>query len=225
MFHLMYVFQQFLINCSETPEKGLIMAEKSKKEDRRTRYTRRVIKDTLLRLLSAKEFPQITVTELCRLADINRGTFYLHYYDTADVLDDILDDMLKETTSVIDHVFCPNHSSGNCSYPFCDRLHNSTQYQALFLDDTISSRIIEKMAETTKEDYVTWLMSHSLLTFEEAEAVFYFQMNGCLSINKVMLRNHCRDWKQIQHTIDQFIRAGIESFLIKDQRNEQMPES
>ena len=68
-------------------------------------------------------------------------------------------------------------------------------------------------------------MSHSLLSFEEAEAVFYFQMNGCLSINKVMLRNHCRDWKQIQHTSDQFIRAGIESFLIKDQRNEQMPES
>ena len=74
------------------------------------------------------------------------------------------------------------------------------------------------MAETTKEDYVTWLMSHSLLTFEEAEAIFYFQMNGCLSINKVMLRNHCSDWKKIQRAIDQFIRAGLESFLIRDQR-------
>ena len=99
------------------------------------------------------------------------------------------------------------------------RLHSSGRYQALFLDDTISAQIIEKMAETTKEDYVTWLMSHSLLTFQEAEAIFYFQMNGCLAINKVMLRNHCSDWKKIQRAIDQFIRAGLESFLIRDQRD------
>ena len=119
---------------------------------------------------------------------------------------------------MLENVFCPARASGNCSYPFCDRLHSSDRYQALFLDDTISAQIIEKMAETTKEDYVTWLMSHSLLTFEEAEAIFYFQMNGCLSINKVMLRNHCSDWKKIQQAIDQFIRAGLESFLIQDQR-------
>ena len=161
-----------------------------------------------------------TVTEICRLAEINRGTFYLHYYDTADVLDDILNEILKETTSVIDHVFCPARTSGSCSYPFCDRLHSSDRYQSLFLDDTISAQVIEKMAETTKEDYVTWLMSHSLLTFEEAESIFYFQMNGCLAINKVMLRNHCSDWEKIQRAIDQFIRAGLESFLIRDQRDE-----
>ena len=58
------------------------------------------------------------------------------------------------------------------------------------------------------------------ISFEEAEAIFYFQMNGCLSINKVMLRNHCSDWKKIQRAIDQFIRAGLESFLIRDQRDE-----
>ena len=169
------------------------MPEKTQKEDRRTRYTRQVIKEAFLKLLEEKEYP--------------------------DVLDDILNDILKETTSVIEHVFCPENASGSCSYPFCDRLHSSDRYQALFLDDTISAQIIEKMAETTKEDYVTWLMSHSLLTFEEAEAIFYFQMNGCLSINKVMLRNHCSDWKKIQRAIDQFIRAGLESFLIRDQRD------
>lgn len=196
------------------------MSGKTPKEDRRTRYTLQIIKDTFLKLLSEKEFPKITVTEICKLAEINRGTFYLHYYDTSDVLDDILDDILKETAHTIEHIFCPAHRSGNCSYPFCDRLHSSGQYQALFLDDTIAARIIEKIADAAKEDYVTWLMSHSLLTFQEAEAIFYFQMNGCLAINKVMLRNHCPDWKQIQQTIDQFIRSGLESFLIHDQREE-----
>ena len=78
------------------------MPEKTQKEDRRTRYTRQVIKEAFLTLLEEKEYPKITVTEICRLAEINRGTFYLHYYDTADVLDDLLSEILKETTSVID---------------------------------------------------------------------------------------------------------------------------
>jgi DNA-directed RNA polymerase specialized sigma24 family protein len=60
---------------------GKIMAEKTKKEDRRIRYTKQVIKDTLLQLLEKNHFAKITVTELCRRAEINRGTFYLHYYE------------------------------------------------------------------------------------------------------------------------------------------------
>lgn len=45
------------------------------KEDRRTRYTKNIIKDTLLELMHQKSFDKITVTELCRKAEINRGTF------------------------------------------------------------------------------------------------------------------------------------------------------
>lgn len=155
------------------------------------------------------------MTEICKVTEINRGTFYLHYYDTEDVLDDILSEMLHDTSSAIDHVLCPKCSS-NCSYPFCDKIHGNTRYQAIFMDDTLSSKIIGKVADAGKEGYITWLMSHSLLTFEEAEAIFYFQMNGCLTINKLMLRNHCTDWRKIQKTIDNFIKSGLETFLIQE---------
>lgn len=191
-----------------------------KKEDRRTKYTKQVIKDSFLKLLNKKSYTQLTVTELCRLAEINRGTFYLHYYDLEDVLDDILSELVSDTTDVIDHVTCAVRQENGCTYPFCDKIHNNPQYHPLFLDDTISSRIVEKLAEKCKESYVTRLMSHSLLTFQQAEAIFYFQMDGCLTINKLTLRNHCTDWKKIQSVIDRFIKAGIESFLIHDQRDE-----
>ena len=195
------------------------MAEKTRKEDRRIRYTRQIIKETFLKLLAKKSFTKITVTELCRIAEINRGTFYLHYYDMEDVLDDILNDMLSDTSSVMEHVLSQKCPSSNCSYPFCDKVHSNTSFLSLLLDDTISAKIIDKMTDH-KEHYITWLMSHSILTFEEAEAIFYFQMNGCLTINKLMSRNHCSDWKKIQKTIDSFIKAGLESFLIHDQRSE-----
>ena len=47
----------------------------------------------------------------------------------------------------------------------------------------------------------------------QAEAIFHFQINGCMTINRLMLKNKCRDWHTIQQTIDRFIRAGLEAFL------------
>lgn len=54
---------------------------KPKKEDRRVRYTKQAIRDGFLRLLAEKPIEKISVTEICREADINRGTFYAHYSD------------------------------------------------------------------------------------------------------------------------------------------------
>ena len=47
----------------------------------------------------------------------------------------------------------------------------------------------------------------------QAESIFYFQIHGCLTINRLMLQNNCRDWHNVQQTIDRFIRAGLQEFL------------
>ena len=70
---------------------------KPKKEDRRVRYTKQAIRDGFLRLLAEKPIEKISVTEICREADINRGTFYAHYSDPYELkrsLEDQLSDAL-----------------------------------------------------------------------------------------------------------------------------------
>lgn len=57
--------------------------------DARVRYTKKVIRDAFLSLLREKNVKQITVTELCQLAEINRATFYKHYRDAYDLLEQI----------------------------------------------------------------------------------------------------------------------------------------
>ena len=47
-----------------------------KKTDRRVKYTKQAIRDSFLKLLSEKPIEKISVTEICREAEINRGTFY-----------------------------------------------------------------------------------------------------------------------------------------------------
>ena len=62
------------------------MSEKTRKQDRRTRYTRQTIKDTFLELLNQKSLTKNPVTELCKTDEINRGTYYLQYYELYYVL-------------------------------------------------------------------------------------------------------------------------------------------
>ncbi len=179
--------------------------------DRRTKYTRKVIRDALMELLKTKPYSKITVTEICRLAEINRGTFYIHYYDVDDVLDDILEQSFSDVSGTIDHVLCPHKEA--CTYPLCRKVQGESALWPLFMDDTISERILARLSERSKESFVSYLMRRSDLTFEQAEAVFYFQINGCLTINRLMLKNNCRDWHTVQETVDRFIRAGLQELL------------
>lgn len=68
-------------------------------DDRRNRKTTTLIQTIFLELLNTKPINTITITEICNRADINRGTFYLHYTDINDLSDNIengvLDDLEK----------------------------------------------------------------------------------------------------------------------------------
>lgn len=56
------------------------------KEDRRVRRTQKLLKESLMELMSEKAFKDITIKDITERADLNRGTFYLHYADTYELL-------------------------------------------------------------------------------------------------------------------------------------------
>jgi AcrR family transcriptional regulator len=72
------------------------------KSDRRIRKTEKALKEGLTRLMAKKSIKDITVKELTEEVDINRGTFYLHYKDVFDMLEQIEADMLNDFTKVMD---------------------------------------------------------------------------------------------------------------------------
>lgn len=63
--------------------------------DRRTKKTKKSIKDALLSLLQKKKLTKITVSEICQVADIGRGTFYLHYQDIFDLHEQLENELLE----------------------------------------------------------------------------------------------------------------------------------
>ena len=59
------------------------------KKDRRIEKTEYVLVNSLAALMHSKNIKDISVKELCEYANVNRGTFYLHYNDIYDMLDTI----------------------------------------------------------------------------------------------------------------------------------------
>lgn len=56
------------------------------KLNRRVEYTRAALREALIDLCAVKPLTAIHVTDVCRQADINRSTFYLHYKDINELL-------------------------------------------------------------------------------------------------------------------------------------------
>ena len=73
----------------------------SGKIDRRRRYTLSVIREAFFSLLAEVGFAKMTVADICRRADINRGTFYLHYEDKFALLDALIDEALAAARTFI----------------------------------------------------------------------------------------------------------------------------
>ena len=69
--------------------------------DRRKRKTRKAIFDACVALMQEKEFQNITVNEIVERADINRGTFYLHFVDKYDMMNSFENEMIEKIEDVM----------------------------------------------------------------------------------------------------------------------------
>lgn len=66
------------------------------KNDLRIIKTKQALEEALLALLQEKPLKSISITEICRLANINRGTFYLHYGQIEDLFEEYYREIMKD---------------------------------------------------------------------------------------------------------------------------------
>lgn len=142
-----------------------------KKTDRRTLKTKKALSNALAELLMEKEIRKVTVQEIADKADVNRVTFYKHFYDVYDLYENIekevlielgllmlelenlpsekffahLTDYIDKNRMVFKMIFCPN-TTGQLRTKF-DRLYSGLilkiQSEKQELDITDSSLLYQ----------------------------------------------------------------------------------
>lgn len=161
---------------------------------------------------SGKAYGDITVTDICREAEVSRGTFYLHYGNTAEVLDEVLDKALASTRPLEQQLY-PQQCGGSrqCNYPLCQYIRNSTEYRCLFFDDALSPFILEKLYAQHREGLASMWSAASGFSEEQRRLLSFFQLSGCFAAAKRSENMSEADWQKVQALIDRFIRGGLNS--------------
>lgn len=195
---------------------------KPKKTDRRTLYTRSVIKDALLEALSEKTFEQVTVTDVCRRAEITRATYYLHYQSLTEVLDELLKDALQTAEDTAE---APDDDAlqvlslladGNTRQlkekesllPVCHRVAHLPKYQVIFHDETISAYVVNQIFQWQRPKLVPVYMQTFRLSKKAAEMLLLFVITGTYNVNKALNWKKDDTWYMIHSMLLKFTAGG-----------------
>lgn len=113
--------------------------------DRRSKYSIQVIRQALFELLEQKSLEDITVVEICKTADVNRGTFYKYYRDVLDLYDKTEDALVEEL-----HALLPDTKNTECKpqFLFKDVLHILTENREFIYiakNKPFSDRLAQKL--------------------------------------------------------------------------------
>ncbi|WP_101845369.1 TetR/AcrR family transcriptional regulator [Halobacillus sp. Marseille-P3879] len=183
----------------------------NEKLDRRRKYTRKVLKESLITLLSQKPITDITVKEVCELADINRSTFYSHYADHYDLLSKIEEEIMEDM----------NQYLYSCSYEFEEEsiqmtekilqyvTENKLMFQTL-LNKEAAPSFEKRMMELTRQFMMNNWMMDNYGKREESKYLSTFVISGAIHVIKDWLENDMdRSPKEMAVMINSFINYGF----------------
>ncbi len=86
---------------------------------RRNTATRAKIRRALTELIVEKGFDALTVSDITRRAGVNRGTFYLHFVDKFDALEQLEDELIEKLREALVHPGAAREAQNACDmFPY-----------------------------------------------------------------------------------------------------------
>lgn len=187
----------------------------SKAEYRSAIRSRKLIKTAFMELAAEKEISKITVKDIADRADINRGTFYAHYRDVYDVLEQIEDEAIENLSHFLDNLNNSVENIGDMMYPIDCYLNKDIKLSQRLLNSRESEMFFKKLHKVFKEK----LLSNESYTkiFEgdslSQEICTTFITYGCAGVLKnCMQHRDIYSPETVNHALNQFIEGGILAF-------------
>ncbi|MBQ3087290.1 MAG: TetR/AcrR family transcriptional regulator [Clostridia bacterium] len=153
------------------------------KDNRRVRYTKMVLRESLIELLKEKPINRITVTDICQHADLNRGTFYNYYCDAYDLLAQIEEELysaLYETTVR----FETDGITGELLEKLLAVIEENRDLCHVLFNINSDKTFLNKLLELTKEFAFRYWAEHNVnnLSQTQLNLLYSFFANGAVGL-------------------------------------------
>lgn len=149
--------------------------------DRRIKRTRSAVFNAVLDLMVEKETSKITVLELCKRADINKSTFYLHYKSMDDCLQSCFETIMNGVVEVSKRI-----NYNDIKYnpaPAVERLLDEVEKNIDYLYKFKASNICGPAIKVLKENLVSAICDNNGFTVEDnyfEVSTITFAVAGCI---------------------------------------------
>lgn len=133
-------------------------------ESRRVKITKKMIKNALLELLEERPLEKISVTDICRAADVNRSSFYAHYQDIMQLENEIEQDVLEQLPTESEALY--DYSSGytlKVLADFFDYVRENERMFRILIVKHDSRSFNDRLINTVMHKYSVPLMGDSEL--------------------------------------------------------------
>lgn len=184
-------------------------------QNRKISYTKKVIRKSLFELMEKKSLKDISVKDICELADINRGSFYNHYVDKVALIEEITLEMTNQYLALSEPIFEKESFDLNVITVFLLSLQENKEMR-FFIDDEIND-IGEKIVRKKIHDRCVdgWYKKRGF-SGDQADYIFSFLYGGFFEVIQLWYRNDFKpDAKKIAPTIHKLCSAG-ENLLNQD---------
>lgn len=180
------------------------------KNNGRVQYTKNKLKEALLQLLKDRPLSKVTITQLCNVAGINRGTFYAHYSEPSDLFTAIETDLIdtikpmlnshqEDMSSWLPSVLEVIKEKDAATQIIISSIDNSPLLQTIF--DSIRTKSIQEYRNLLNESDPVIL-----------EYYFEFCLSGAVHIITSWLRSGAKESPdKISEIINQLVPNGTNS--------------
>lgn len=150
--------------------------------NKRRKESKERIENALITLLQNHELSKISITEICKLANVNRTTFYANYLDIYDLANAVQERLWNDIMNLYQEEWRQGHSSHDFLRLFYHIKENPLQYKTYFklnTDGTLPfmEYDITEAAQLFNNQYM------------EYHIVFF--ANGLTAVIKKWLKNDC----------------------------------
>ena len=187
------------------------MIQKSEtKTDRRVLYTKMFLKESLLELMKEKPIDKITPTELCRHANINRNTFYAHYYTTRDLLVEIEEEFSSQIIESLGDTL-PIVNTLDLLENVCQIVYEKKEFCKVLLSSNGDAAFLQNVILRGRDQIIkNWEAMGLHLSDEKTEIVFSFIINGSVAIMRTWAAGDMRvPPREIADLINRLTHNGI----------------
>lgn len=188
----------------------------NKAEYRSAIRSRKLIIQAFIELMQEKELEKITVTDIVKRADINRGTFYAHYQDTHAVIEQIGNDIISKLIEFLDE-FQYNNFFRN-PLPLLLNISRYLNEDVEFYRILINSSGAEMFLTKLKQIFVKYMENNSNVPENIKQSPeFYIHTNffagGIINLYQLWFRGEMeQSLEEIANDISKLISASLAHF-------------